>query len=130
MLGEQPEDRSIPWGQVDDVLVRDPDHDTEGKWAWRDEKPCDDTCHHPVHAFQVPKGARHLDWFEPGDKSLSEPYAWVEYWSIPQKAKRAAYRVNMPHFVWHESGPGSWWLLPESFVKQWDLTVVDKPEGA
>ncbi len=75
MLGDQPDDRAIPWGQTEDVMVRVPGiMDREGLWAWQFVTPCDDTCHHPSHAFgpmSVTRGKRHYEWFEPGSKELT-----------------------------------------------------------
>lgn len=40
--------------------------------AWRYVKPCDDDCHHPVHAFKTKRGRNHMTWEKPGS-SLIKP---------------------------------------------------------
>lgn len=52
----------------DQPVRRAPEADTTSgdSQAWRFVIPCDETCHHPVHAFSKPRGAQHLEWFKPG----------------------------------------------------------------
>lgn len=58
------DERGMLWGEP---VERDPAQDLDGLEAWRFVNPCDDSCHHPMHAFQVVREARrHLEWFEPG----------------------------------------------------------------
>lgn len=59
------------WGNV---VERAPELDTEGDSpeAWRIVEPCDDTCHHPVHAFGTPRGRQHIEWLTANSPAVTE----------------------------------------------------------
>ena len=79
ILGDEPTDRGM-WIISDDhpIVTREPEHDLPGRWAWRfAAERCDDTCHHPAHAFGEPKGWAHLVWIEPGSRELIPDYPGV-----------------------------------------------------
>lgn len=51
-------------------VVRFPEQDyvserTGPMEAWQYTDPCDESCHHPVHALNTPRGRRHLTWLIP-----------------------------------------------------------------
>jgi len=62
-------------------VVRFPEQDYENRKgfpmeAWQFTNPCDESCHHPVHALGTLRGRRHLTWLIPNSqlpKPLKEP---------------------------------------------------------